>query len=115
MNMDVIRETFRFMVENSIGLSAAEDRPKRRAPRHRPENAGENPASIEAKDLVAQIPDDTIRKLAHEMSLGLDCNVPIMAYRETAGSFLEALKMLSWEMVPPGNRLLVSGSEGSKA
>ena len=47
------------------------------------------------------ISEETILKVAHDLSLGLDCSVPLMACREAVEVLFLELEGDSWSICPP--------------
>ena len=54
-----------------------------------------------ARSLADLISEETILEVARDLSLGLDCNVPLMACREAAEVLFSALERDSWSICPP--------------
>ncbi len=57
------------------------------------DDAGENLANM--------IPEETIHRVAHYLSLGLDCNVMITDYRESVALLFSEILKDSWILSPP--------------
>lgn len=47
------------------------------------------------------VPEEIAHDAAHYLSLGLDCNVSIMEYRDQASYLFSALKKVGWTISPP--------------
>ena len=52
-------------------------------------------------DLAEMIPEETIHRVAHYLSLGLDCNVSIADYRESVALLFSKMLKDSWGLLPP--------------
>ena len=50
---------------------------------------------------VAQVSEEIIGKVARDLSLGLDCNVPVMACEEAVALLFSELRKDAWLIVPP--------------
>ncbi len=69
------------------------------------DDAGENLANM--------IPEETIHRVAHYLSLGLDCNVMITDYRESVALLFSEMLKDSWSLLPPNLSRDVQGQSGS--
>jgi len=54
---------------------------------------------------VAAIPEGVLCALAYEMSLGLDCHVPLATYTEAAECLVRQLVAHGWSITPPASDL----------
>ena len=52
-------------------------------------------------NLADVISEETLLRLAHNLSLGLDCNVPLMAYKEAVELLFSELQKGCWKISPP--------------
>ncbi len=60
------------------------------------------PDEIETGNGLADlVPEDVIEAVAGHLSLGLDCNVNLMACREAVAELFSALERDSWVLSPP--------------
>lgn len=54
-----------------------------------------------AKALADMVPEMMLCRLSRHMSLGLDCNVPLTAYREAVEELFSELRKCGWRINPP--------------
>ena len=61
----------------------------------------EGQASVHFEELGEAISEEIAHGGAHYLSLGLDCNVSIMEYRDQASYLFSALRKDGWLISPP--------------
>lgn len=64
----------------------------------KPDNSRQAGAGENIADMISE---DVLGRVAHDLSLGLDCNVPLMACKEAVGLLFSEMRKESWLIQPP--------------
>ncbi len=62
---------------------------------------GQASAVDDPSSILDKVPDGVLRRAAHDLSLGLDCNVSTLAFKESVAVLFSEMEAAGWVFSPP--------------